>query len=127
MPPPTKYGYDEYASFNLAGEEILESETCGKTVEFIKKNKDKPFFINVWMHETHLPHYPQKKYMDQFSHLDEQKQVYAAVLAEGDAGVGMILQTLKNLNLDENTLVIFSSDNGPERTMEARKHIRGRE
>ena len=39
----------------------------------------------------------------------------------------MILQTLKNLNLDENTLVIFSSDNGPERTMEAKKHIRGRE
>jgi N-acetylgalactosamine-6-sulfatase len=129
MPPPTNYGYNEFGCFNLAGEEILESETCGKTVEFIKKNKDKPFFINVWMHETHLPHYPEKKYMDQFSHLDEQKQVYAAVLAGGDAGVGMILQTLKDLNLDENTLVIFSSDNGPESTgtIKAKKMSRGRE
>ena len=115
-PYPTEYGFDEYGAFNVPGPQIKTSETCSKTADFIKRHKDQPFFINVWLHETHTPHYPLKKYMDQFKHLDEQQQVYAAVVAEADAGIGSILSTLKELNLDENTLVIFSSDNGPEWT-----------
>jgi N-acetylgalactosamine-6-sulfatase len=68
------------------------------------------------LHETHTPHYPLAKYLERFDDLDEQRQVYAAVVAEADAGVGSILRTLEELRLDENTLVIFSSDNGPEWT-----------
>jgi N-acetylgalactosamine-6-sulfatase len=115
-PMPTEYGYDEYGAFNLPGVQIKTAETCPRTVDFINRHKDKPFFINVWLHETHLPHYPQEKYMKQFAHLDEQKQVYAAVVAEADAGVGSILSALKKHGIDDNTLVIFSSDNGPEWT-----------
>jgi N-acetylgalactosamine-6-sulfatase len=115
-PLPTEYGFDEYGAFNVPGVQIRTAETCPRTIDFIRRHKDKPFFINVWLHETHTPHYPLKRYLEQFQHLDEQKRVYAAVVAEADAGVGSILSTLKELGLDENTLVIFSSDNGPEWT-----------
>jgi arylsulfatase A-like enzyme len=115
-PLPTEYGYDEYGAFNVPGVQIRTAETCPRAIDFIRRHKDRPFFINVWLHETHTPHYPLKEYLEQFQHLDEQKRVYAAVVAEADAGVGAILRTLKELGLDENTLVIFSSDNGPEWT-----------
>ena len=55
---------------------------------FIKANKDKPFFINVWLHESHTPHVPTPESMEQWKHLDEQKQVYAAVITDGDNAVG---------------------------------------
>ncbi len=118
-PMPKAYGYDEFGAFNLPGnapEQMNTVATCPRAVDFIRRNKEKPFFINLWLHETHTPHYPLEKYLKQFENLDEQKQVYASIVAEGDAGVGMVLDVLKELMLDENTLVIFSSDNGPELT-----------
>lgn len=124
-PLPYAYGYDEYGAFNVPGEQIKTAETCPRTVDFINRHKDRPFFINVWLHETHLPHYPQKEFMKQFEHLDEQKQVYAAVVTEADAGVGSILSALKKHGIDENTLVVFSSDNGPEWTGNASQKQKG--
>jgi len=118
-PMPTAYGYDEFGAFNLpseAPEQMNTSLTCPRAADFIRRHKDRPFFINLWLHETHTPHYPLEKYMKQFKSLDEQKQVYAAVVAEADAGVGLIIDTLTELGLDEKTLVIFSSANGPEWT-----------
>lgn len=115
-PLPPEYGYDEYGAFNVPGVQIKTAETCPRAVDFIRRHKDQRFFVNVWLHEAHTPHYPQKEYLKKFEHLDEQQQVYAAIIAEADAGVGSIFKTLKELELDENTLVIFSSDNGPEWT-----------
>lgn len=115
-PLPPQYGFDEYGAFNLPGVQIKTAETCPRAVDFIRRHKDRPFFMNVWLHETHTPHYPLKEYLEQFKHLDEQQRVYASVVAEADAGVGAIFNILKELGLDENTLVIFSSDNGPEWT-----------
>ena len=126
-PLPPEYGYDEYGAFNLsseAPERMPTAATCPRAVDFIRRHtrsagsgpNAQPFFINLWLHETHTPHYPLKKYLKQFESLDKQKQVYASIVAEGDAGVGLVLDTLKELGLDENTLVIFSSDNGPEWT-----------
>lgn len=120
-PLPDAYGYDEYAAFNLPGPQADTAKCSSKAADFIRRHKDESFFINLWLHETHLPHYPQEEFLKQFDHLDEQQQVYAAVVAEADAGVGLILDTLKELGLDENTLVIFSSDNGPENTGKASK------
>ncbi|TWU50616.1 Arylsulfatase precursor [Rubripirellula tenax] len=118
-PMPPAYGYDEFGAFNLpsaATEQMPTAETCSRAVDFIKRHKDRPFFVNLWLHETHTPHYPLEKHLKQFEHLNEQQQVYAAVVAEADAGVGSVLDALKECGIDENTLVIFSSDNGPERT-----------
>lgn len=125
-PLPDQYGYDEYGAFNLprnAAEQMNTHATTPRAADFIRRHQDRPFFINLWLHETHTPHYPLDEYMKQFDTLDEQKQVYASIVAEGDAGVGLILDTLKELGLDDNTLVIFSSDNGPEWTGSETKKI----
>lgn len=117
-PSPLAYGYDDYGAFNLSGKrhQMHADSTIYKTIDFVKRNKNKPFFINAWIHATHTPHYPKDKYMQQFSHLDEQQQVYAAVVAEYDDRIGELFSTLKELGIDKNTLVVFSSDNGPEIT-----------
>ncbi|MBM1105013.1 sulfatase-like hydrolase/transferase [Aurantibacter crassamenti] len=121
-PSPLDYGYDAYGAFNLPSNlhQMQADSTLFKTIEFVKQNKDKPFFINAWIHATHTPHYPKEEYLQQFAHLNEQEQVYAAVVAEYDAQIGTLFQTLKALSIDENTIVIFSSDNGPEITGESK-------
>ncbi len=122
-PSPKKYGYDEYAVYSepFAGIKDSTNETFDRAVEFIEKHRSGPFFVNVWIHQCHVPHYPKKKWLERFKDLDERHRVYAAVVAEGDAGVGEILAVLKQLGLEKDTLVVFSSDNGPERTLEKSK------
>ena len=117
-PSPLEYGYDEYGAFNLPSRlhQMHVDSTLYKTIDFVKRHKDKPFFVNAWIHATHTPHYPKEEYMQQFSNLNEQEQVYAAVVAEYDARIGELFATLKDLGIDGNTLVVFSSDNGPEIT-----------
>lgn len=122
-PLPEAYGYDEYGAFNLpinAGEQMAPTDAVPRAIDFMERHREQPFFINLWIHETHTPHYPKAEYLERFDDLNEQQRVYAAVVAEGDAGVGRILDALKALDLDANTLVIFSSDNGPEWTSEER-------
>ena len=116
-PKESEYGYDEYATFN--GTKTINIAKGGSigvdyAEKFIKENKNKPFFINLWLHEAHTAHYPQERFMDKFGKLDEQKQVYASIIAEGDEAVGRIMNLLKELDIDDNTLVVFSTDNGPE-------------
>ena len=97
-----------------------------RSITFIEKShaEQKPFFINLWVHEPHTPHYPKPEYRKQFSHLkNEPKEIYAAVLAHADARIGQLLATLDRLELADNTLVIFSSDNGPEITGPASRRI----
>ncbi len=118
-PAEDAYGYDEYATFNGSSNNVIKAEglaSVDHAEDFIKRNKDQKFFVNLWLHETHLPHFPLNKYLEQFKDLDEQKKVYASVVAEGDEGVGRILKLLKEMGIDQNTLVVFSSDNGPENT-----------
>lgn len=79
-----------------------------KAVDFIQKHKSTPFFIYL----AHpLPHVP-LAVSDKFKGKSEQG-MYGDVMMEIDWSVGQILQTLKKLKLEENTLVIFTSDNGP--------------
>jgi N-acetylgalactosamine-6-sulfatase len=115
-PLPGKYGYDETAVWNGPGTQLnpANSSIFDKTVEFINRHKDQPFFLNVWLHQTHTPFYPKENYLSTFEHLDERERVYAAVVAEDDHGIGRIMQALDELNLKEKTLIVFSSDNGPE-------------
>lgn len=130
VPIESEYGYDAFATFNGSKQNDIPKDALASVdhaEKFIRANHDKPFFVNLWLHETHLPHYPLAQYLAQFKDLDEQKRVYASVIAEGDAGVGRILSLLKELGLDDNTLVVFSSDNGPEaeRGEEAKVHHQG--
>ncbi|MDC1465711.1 sulfatase-like hydrolase/transferase [Polaribacter sp.] len=116
-PTPDKYGYDVYGAFNCSGEQMPYYEDEVKTIEFIKKaQKDnKPFFVNMWLHEPHTPHHVVPKYQWKFKDLEEKDNIYASVIAHADERIGKVLNALDRLNLTENTLVVFSSDNGPAR------------
>jgi len=117
-PSPVEYGYDEFACFNITNNFKQEhpDNTLPQAIDFVERHKDEPFFVNVWIHATHTPHYPKERFLKQFAHLDEQQQVYAAVIAEADEAIGKLFDKLKELGIDEKTLVVFSSDNGPEIT-----------
>lgn len=115
-PVPTEYGYDESAVFNGPGPQTNYFKLYDDADDFIRRNKDEPFFVNLWLHETHLPHHPPETSMAKYAHLDKQQQVYAAVVDGADERIGGILDTLDELGLAENTLVVFTSDNGPAHT-----------
>ncbi len=117
-PEPAAYGYDVASVFNGGAEwPSADLHAAGDdAVAFIKANASRPFFINVWLHESHTPHVPTQASLEQWKHLDEQKQVYAAVITDGDNAVGKILAALKETGVEGHTLVLFSSDNGPEWT-----------
>lgn len=117
-PDVGQYGYDDYAGWNGIKPVASFTEIFDKTLDFVQKaeKEDKPAFVNLWIHEAHTPHVPSNEAMDAFSGLTEQQQVYAAVIKDGDDGVGKILAGLDRMGLAENTIIFFSSDNGPERT-----------
>lgn len=116
-PTPAAYGYDDYGAFNCSGEQMPWHEDALHASKFMQASvKDnKPFFINVWMHEPHTPFHTVPKYEWRFRDLDRADQIYASVLSHADDRVGVLLDTLDRLGIAENTLVIFSSDNGPAR------------
>jgi len=116
-PLPSKYGYDEYGAFNCAGEQMPVHEDSKHAIEFIEKShsENKPFFINLWIHEPHTPFHTVPKYRWRFRELDEPDNIYASVLSHADDRIGEVLDALDRLELTGNTLVIFSSDNGPAR------------
>lgn len=79
-----------------------------RSIAFIKKNKNKPFFLYL---AHSMPHVP-LAVSDKFKGKSEQG-LYGDVMMEIDWSIGQILNTLKELGLEENTLVVLTSDNGP--------------
>jgi len=77
-------------------------------VKFIKENKDRPFFLYVPHSMPHVPLYVSDKFKGK-----SERGIYGDVIMEIDWSVGQILKTLNKYGLDENTLVIYTSDNGP--------------
>lgn len=79
-----------------------------RTIDFIKKNKNKPFFIYL---AHSMPHVP-LAVSDKFKGKSEQG-LFGDVMMEIDWSVGEVLKTLRELGLEENTLIVLTSDNGP--------------
>lgn len=86
----------------------LTSDFTLKAVDFIRKNKDKPFFLYLSHPMPHVPLAVSEKFKGKSEH-----GLYGDVIMELDWSVGEVMKVLKNNNLLENTLVIFTSDNGP--------------
>jgi len=84
------------------------TDYTSRTVNFIKKNKNKPFFIYL---AHSMPHVP-LAVSDKFKGKSEQG-LYGDVMMELDWSVGEVLRTLREQGLEENTLIILTSDNGP--------------
>ena len=79
-----------------------------EAVNFITKNKDKPFFLYLPQTMPHIPLFASKEFRGKSA-----RGLYGDVLEELDHSMGELMKTLKSLNIDQNTLVIFTSDNGP--------------
>lgn len=87
-----------------------------RSLQFIEKNKDRPFFLYLPHFAVHTPLQAKQKLTEHFRHkkgdAGHDNPVYAAMIASVDESVGRILDKLAELQLEENTLIIFSSDNG---------------
>src|SRR5216684_641742 len=91
--------------------EIDSNELLPKSIDFMKRQKaaGKPFFLYLPFSMGHFPNLPSKQFAGK-SRIGQ----YGDKLMEGDYHVGQILDTLKELGIDDNTLVVFASDNGPQ-------------
>lgn len=99
------------------GNEVIETnpdqsqfttEFTVRTINFIRKNQKKPFFVYLAHPMPHVPLFVSNKFKGK-----SEQGLYGDVMMEIDWSVGQIMTTLKELNLEENTLLIFTSDNGP--------------
>jgi len=148
-PSPGDYGIDVHRTVNANGpslgdegrEPFFRAKSTAlivdETIQFIKANKDRPFYANVW---TLLPHAPLKptleqlkvyeslapraddpafgawvqKYLGAAKDLRSQMQVFCASLTDLDTQIGWLLNELDDLKLADNTIIFLSSDNGAE-------------
>lgn len=82
-------------------------------VKFIETHQDEPFFLYMPFFAPHNPIQAPKSYYDKLGHIaDHKTRVYYAMIECVDHAIGMITDKLKELGLEENTIVIFTSDNG---------------
>lgn len=93
----------------------LTTRYTDEAIGFIRRNRQKPFFLYL---AHSMPHVP--LFVSPERHGEDPKSAYARVIAELDESTGRILDTLKTLGLGDDTIVIYTSDNGP--WLEKRHH-----
>lgn len=150
-PEPGAYGIDKHVTIVSNGPQLLEkgvkpqSHWWGRStgiimdhaIAFLRENKDRPFYLNIWPLLTHAKLDPTpeqlavykdldpradhpafgrwtQQYFKQAADLRAQMQVFAASVTDLDTQVGRLLDALRELGLENDTILIFSSDNGPE-------------
>lgn len=89
-------------------DETVPFQMLNKTREFIRENKEQPFFIYFSMHDVHVPRMPNQRFQG-----TTELGVYGDVIVQMDWITGQIVEYLEKMGLRENTMIIFSSDNGP--------------
>lgn len=85
------------------------------TLAFIERHQSDPFYINLWPGDVHDPFIPKPEWREKFREYDNHpyQRDFLATLWNLDQQVGRVLDKLDELDLAENTLVVFTSDNGP--------------
>jgi len=89
-------------------DETMADTFSGKAVEFISTNRDQPFFLYYALHQPHVPRLPNPRFQGA-----TKLGARGDVIVEMDWCVGQVLDALDRLGIREDTIVIFSSDNGP--------------
>ena len=134
------YGIDKIETIGKSNDAMLgrDDDLYTAAIQFINENKDGPFYVNVWGHATHFPvNTPpnlvnpfqsmklnrndfsptmQKKFNQSFGideNLDESMRQYLGDVYQIDLNVGRLLKALDDLEIANNTIVVFSSDHGP--------------
>ena len=137
------YGIDTVETIGKArdatsGKTGRDDDLYSAAIDFIRDNKEGPFYVNIWGHATHFPvntadglvaefknvNVDRKDFSPTMQHkfdeclkiggdLDESMRQYLGDVYQIDSNVGRVLKTLDELGLRENTIVVFSSDHGP--------------
>jgi arylsulfatase len=124
---PTRNGFDSYFGIPysndmkpcpvLRGEEEIEEPAVQETlterytqesINFIRENKDEPFFLYLAHSMPHIPLFASEQFTDK-----SEGGLYGDVIETIDWGVGQILDSLDELDIADNTVILFTSDNGP--------------
>jgi arylsulfatase A-like enzyme len=108
--------------------EYLTAAFARETVDFIRANKERPFFFYLAFNAVHSPLEAEKEYEARFAHItDPKRRTYAAMTAAMDDAVGRVLAALRENGLESNTLIFFLSDNGgpTEQTTSSNAPLRG--
>ncbi|WP_406697631.1 sulfatase-like hydrolase/transferase [Singulisphaera sp. Ch08] len=131
-PLPDRYGYDVAkigaagpvtdSSFGTVNSRPRSTELIvDETIKFLEQIKAKPFFAQAWLLDTHAILNPSPEALAAYPELQvpgipftSPARVYAAAATAADAQLGRLFKKLDELGLRENTIVIFTSDNGPE-------------
>lgn len=145
------YGIDDVETLGNSRQESEGRDTMlySAAIDFIRKNKEGPFYVNVWGHATHFPVNTPENLAAKFDDvkvdrsdfsptmqskfdecmqiggdLDQSMRQYLGDVYQIDLNVGRLLQTLDELKLSDNTIVVFSSDHGPAPVILANKGVR---
>lgn len=115
-PNPGDYGFEEWELIRGPWDSTMQPTQVFDFAErYLRRPPRQPFFLLVTIHEPHVPYIPTPASLESNNHLPEKSRRYAASVADMDAGVGRLLRALDETNLADNTLFIFTSDNGPAR------------
>jgi arylsulfatase A-like enzyme len=104
----SRIGYMTGGTNALWRDEDIADLLVDKSLAFIEENQKKPFFLYLSTHDIHVPRVPHERFAGITG-----KGPRGDVIIQLDYTVGAVLQKLKELNLEDNTIVIFTSDNGP--------------
>ncbi|MBB5268755.1 sulfatase [Algibacter amylolyticus] len=97
--------------------EYLTERLTNEVVKLIDDNQKKPFFINFWLYNVHTPLEASQEKVDKYKSIvnlegHHTNVTYAAMVEHMDDALGKVVKTLKEKGLDENTIIVFTSDNG---------------
>ena len=96
-----------------AAGEYLPSRLADEAMNFVRSNRDRPFFLNWWPYSVHYPMQAPAELIAKYRQRKEVKDpVYAAMIEGMDAAIGGFLKQLDEAGLRDNTLILFKSDNG---------------
>ena len=104
----SRIGFMKGGKSALWKDEEIADVITRKALAFIEKNKDKPFFLYFATQDAHVPRVPNPRFVGSSG-----MGARGDAIIEFDWSVGEVMNTLKRLGLDKNTIIILSSDNGP--------------
>lgn len=109
--PDSSAIYDGFEQVEVA--RYLTDVFAEKAVDFIRRHRDERFFLMLTPNAPHTPLQATAEYAERYSHIDEAgKRIFAAMVSSVDDYVGDVVRELRTLGLEENTLIVFFSDNG---------------
>lgn len=104
----SRIGYMKGGGKALWKDENIADSITVHAIDFIRRHKDEPFFMYFATNDVHVPRFPHERFRNK-----NKMGLRGDAIAQFDWSVGQLLQTLDELGLTRNTLVILSSDNGP--------------